>query len=556
MIKETLQKLILEALKKAQKVGDLKIRQVPEISLERPKEKTHGDWATNVSMVLAGQAKKPPTEIAEIVLQHLQDKQHFLEKVEVAGKGFINFYLSNNFFYQLLKEVDKKDKKFGYVSIGKGEKVQIEFVSANPVGPMHVGHGRWAALGDSLARIMSGCGFKVAKEFYINDYGSQMDVFGKSVAARYLELLGEKVSFPEDGYRGAYIKDIAQEIIAQDKDAYLKVGPKEREEIFTKRAKKQVLAHIEKVLLKMGVSFDVWFSEESLHQSGAVKETVSYLKDKGLAYDKEGAVWFRSTKFGDEKDRVLIRENGKPSYFAADIAYHMDKFKRGFKKVIDIWGADHHGYVARMKAAVEALGHPSDSFEVIIGQLVNLLKDGKPLRMSKRTGEMVTLEELLDEVGKDALRYFFLSRSTDSPFEFDIDLAKEKSAKNPVYYVQYAHARISSILKFAQEKGVKLVSADRANLKLLQEEAELDLLRKLAEFEEVVEAAATMRAPFKLTQYAESLATAFHLFYTKCRVIGNKDKDLDQARLALAKASRIVLRNTLDLLGVSMPESM
>jgi arginyl-tRNA synthetase len=555
MIKDVLKELIQNALYKAQKENKLLITKLPELELERPKEKNHGDWSTNIAMVLARLLKMPPMEIAQIIVSSLDNRRHFIEKVEVAKPGFINFFLSNNWLYQVLRDIESEQEKSGCYSIGNGLKVQIEFVSANPVGPMHVGHGRWAAVGDVLANLLEASGYDVKREFYINDYGSQMDIFGKSVAARYSQKLGKEVPFPKDGYQGDYIGEIAEEIIEKAGDKYLELSQEEQEEIFKQIAYKQVLEHIKNVLLEMGVHFDNWFSETSLHQSGAIEKVIAELDAKGFVYKKDGATWLKTTDFGDDKDRVLIRENGEPTYFAADIAYHKSKFERGFQKVINIWGADHHGYVKRMKAAIKALGFDPDSVEIIIGQLVNLLRSGEPIRMSKRTGEMITLEELLEEVGKDATRYLFLTRGTDTSVDFDIEIAKAQSNENPVYYVQYAHARISSILRFAQEKGITGISAHQANLNLLNTEWELDLIRKLEQFGEVVEKAVQQRAPYLLTKYAEALASIFHIFYTQCRVISD-DIELSMARLVLCKSTQRVLKNVLGLLGVNAPEKM
>jgi arginyl-tRNA synthetase len=443
---------------------------------------------------------------------------------------------------------------------------------------MHVGHGRWAALGDSIARILEHAGDSVEREFYVNDAGVQMDIFAASVSARYLELCGREVDFPEDGYRGAYITEIAREIHEAEGLAWVDADPGSREAHFREKAYAQVLAHLTRVLSGMGVDFDVWFSERTLHAPGAdggrtaIERGIERLREAGHVFEQEGAVWFRSTAFGDDKDRVLKKADGTYTYFAADVAYHADKFDRGFDLVIDIWGADHHGYVKRMESAVAALGHPG-KLEVIIGQMVNLFRNGEVVRMSKRTGEMVTFEDLLDEVGADAARYFFLRRSTDQPLDFDIGLAKERSSDNPVFYVQYAHARICSILRKAAgadtaDESVDVaavaagIEADPDALALLGSEpdtlageAELALLRKLAEFPEVVALAARQRAPHKLTTYAEDLAAAFHGFYTHCQVVVD-DPALRSARLALADASRIVLARALALLGVSAPQRM
>jgi arginyl-tRNA synthetase len=553
MIKEKLTQLVTEALERAQRTGRLPIDELPPVVLEHPREKAHGDWATNAAMMLAKPAKMAPRAIADIIVESLGDTSRYFEKIEIAGPGFINFYLSNEWLYDVLRQIFDEGEKFGYSDRGAGQRVQVEFVSANPVGPMHIGHGRWAAVGDTLSNVLAANGYEVEREFYVNDYGNQMNIFAKSVAVRYAELLGQDIPFPEDGYHGEYIKDIAREIIVDEDDSYLGMAEAEREAIFKDRAYKQVLEHLKVTLEAMGVHFDTWFSERTLHESYAVEIAIAELRERGYVYDHEGAVWFKATEFGEEKDRVLIRANGEPTYFAADIAYHRNKLERGFNTLINIWGADHHGYIGRMKAAIQALGYPSDALEIIIGQLVNLLRGGEPVRMSKRTGEMVTLDELLEEVGRDAVRYFFLMRSTDSAVDFDIDLAKQQSNDNPVYYVQYAHARISSIVRFAEAEGVNL--SGRINCGVLATEPELDLIRKLAEWPEILERAARQRAPHPLTAYAQELASTFHYFYTKCRVV-SEDQELSTARMALCEATTTVLRSVLSILGVDAPERM
>lgn len=561
MIKEKIALLIEDAVSTLRKSGEWKLDTLPKFEVERPKEKAHGDWASNIALALAGELKKSPREIAESIVKHL-DTQPYLEKVEVAGVGFINFFLSIDWLYEALRDLLLAGDDFGHSDLGKGMKVQVEFVSANPVGPMHIGHGRWAAVGDTLANVLSFSGHQVTREFYINDYGTQMNIFGKSVAARYGELLGQEISFPPEGYRGEYIKDIAREIIERDGSKHLLLSTEEREELFRERAYQQVLQHMKKTLERMGVKFDVWFSERELHHTGAIKEAIKELREKGLVYEKEGAVWLETTSFGDDKDRVLIRETGEPTYFASDIAYHKNKYSRGFDKVINIWGADHHGYVARVKAAVAALGYPPDFLEIIIGQLVNLLRAGEPVKMSKRTGEMVTLDELLDEVGKDPVRFLFLMSDANNTIDFDIELAKKESAENPVYYVQYAHARISSILRYAIEQDpsfcVLLEEIEQGRvpaLNLLKEESEFDLVRKILEFEEVVEKCARFRQLQHLTRYGQELASFFHVFYTKCRVV-TENRELSRVRLALVRATQIVLKNLLGLTGVDAPEKM
>lgn len=555
MIRDKLAQLVIESINDAIQIGEILIPRMPEVVLERPKEKVYGDWSTNVAMVLARQAKANPLKLAEVIASHLKKERQFLKEIRVVPPGFINFFISDEWLQKALMEIEKQGPKFGYSDIGKGEKIQVEFVSANPTGPMHIGHGRWAAVGDALANVLVAAGYRVEREFYINDYGTQMDLFGASVSARYAQIFGVDEVVPEGGYHGAYIKEIAQEIADKEGNKYLELSQAERAKLFRERAEKQVLEHFEKVLEAFGVQFDNWASEEELHESGAVTQAIKELRKKGHVYEKDGAVWLRTTTFGDDKDRVLIRENGEPAYFAADVAYHKNKLERGFKKIINVWGADHHGYVGRVKAAVQALGYPADQVEIIIGQLVNLYRRGEQVRMSKRTGEMVTFEELLEEVGRDVARYIFLTRSTDSPLDFDIELAKEQSQENPVYYVQYAHARISSILEFARQKGVPIPGPGEADTSLLKHQSELELIRKLLEFEEMVEDCARFRAPFKFTRYAEDLAALFHVFYTQCRVV-TENKELSQARLSLVKATKIVLKNVLGLLGVSAPEKM
>lgn len=560
MINEKIKNIIETSIKESKRKKELAHTSIDEILLERPKEKIHGQFSSNIAFILASQAKKSPKKIAEVIADKIEkniDKYNFLERVEVAGNGFINFFLSPIYFYSLLKEIEKEKNKYGENNLGRRKKVQIEFVSANPVGPLHIGQGRWAAVGDALANILKASNYEVEKEFYINDYGTQVELFTRSVEARYREILGERLSFPFPfrDYRGAYIKDIAQEIVDKDGDKYLKLSIGKRIDTFRGLAYRQVINHLKKTLKNFGVVFDNWFSELALHKSGAIDEVLKLLEAKGFVYKKDNATWFATSKFGDDKDRVLVRESGEPTYFLSDIAYHQNKMKRGFDKLINIWGADHHGYVKRVKASMKALGYPENKLEIIIGQMVNLMRAGIPVRMSKRTGEMVTFEELIEEVGNDVARYLFLTKSVDTPFDFDIKLAKEKSMDNPVYYIQYAHARICNIIKFAQAKGVRIKKAAEVDLNLLDKEEEFDLMNKLSEYSDVVKEAAKNRAPHRLTTYAEEMATLFHYFYTKHRVV-TKNINLSQARLVLANCTLIVLRNIFSLLGVSAPERM
>jgi len=569
-VRNTISELVSGAVSAAIAAGELSLASVPESAVERPRDPSHGDWATSVALRCSKEAGRPPREVAETIARHLGEHPD-IAAVEVAGPGFINLRLAPVALQRILRQAREADRDFGRCDQGHGRRVQVEFVSANPVGPMHVGHGRWAALGDSMARVLAHAGWNVEREFYVNDAGVQMDVFAASVSARYLELCGATVAFPEEGYRGAYIAEIAAEIFAEEATCWLDATPAAREAYFKEKAYKQVLEHLRHVLHGMGVDFDVWFSERTLHAPGAdggpseIESAILALRERGYIYDHEGAVWFRSTDFDDDKDRVLVKADGSYTYFAADIAYHKDKFDRGFDRVINIWGADHHGYVARMQAAVAALGHEGQ-LDVVIGQLVNLLRGGEPVRMSKRTGEMVTFEELLDDVGPDAARYWFLRRSTDQQVDFDIEVARQQSADNPVYYVQYAYARICSILRKAagvdadDERDADTLSAvlrlGEADLSLLAEEAELSLMRKLGEFDDVVDIAARDLAPFKLTRYAEDLAAAFHQFYTVCRVVDPAEPALTSARLFASDATRRALRCVLGLLGVSSPERM
>jgi len=568
-VRDAIAALVTRALESAVAEGELALACVPEPAIERPRDPSHGDWATTVALRCAKEAKRNPREIAELLARRIEAHPD-IAAVEIAGPGFVNIRLSAQALQRVIREAREAGPDFGRVDLGGGRRVQVEFVSANPVGPMHVGHGRWAALGDSMARVLEHAGWVAQREFYINDAGVQMEVFGASVAARYLELLGREVDFPEEGYRGAYIAQIAEEVRAAEGDALADLPLDELQVRCRELGYALVLEnHLKRVLHGMGVDFDVWFSERTLHDRAAdgtteIEQAIARLTERGHLFELDGALWFRSTAFGDDKDRVLRKSDGEYTYFAADIAYHWDKLDvRGFDRVIDIWGADHHGYVARMKAAVAALGHEGQ-LDVVIGQLVNLLRGGEPVRMSKRTGEMVTFEELLDDVGPDAARYWFLRRSTDQQVDFDIELARQQSADNPVYYVQYAHARICSILRKAAGEGapeggidavaVALVPED-ADLSLLSGDAELDLARRLSEFEEVVEAAARELTPHKLTRYAEDLAATFHQFYTVCRVM-TEDPSLTSARLFAVDATRSALRTVLGLLGVGAPERM
>jgi arginyl-tRNA synthetase len=552
-IKEQLAGAITLAAVAAVEEGTFPRGVLPEVLLEVPPEKSFGDYATNFAMQAARTLKANPRKIAEAVVSRLQFP--WLDRAEIAGPGFINFYLKPDWMYGLLQEILDAGDGYGNTQTGKKQKVQIEFVSANPTGPLHVGHGRGAAFGSALANLMAAAGYDVQKEFYINDAGNQIDNLAASVEARYLELMGQSAEFPEDGYHGRDIIDTAQRIIDNAGSRYLMMSPADRREVFKQIALEEKLAALKDDLESFGVTFDVWFSERSLFENDSVAAACAQLREKGHAYDKDGAFWLRSTDFGDDKDRVIIRENGIPTYFASDIAYHDNKFHRGFETVINIWGADHHGYIPRMKAAMAALGYDPDRLEVLILQMVSLYQGGEPVKMSKRTGQGVTLTELIEEVGRDAARYFFIMRSLDSQLDFDLDLAKSHSNDNPVYYVQYAHARIASILRQMTEAQISYDSSVKAELSRLSTDYELDLIRKLGDYPEEIAAAARDRAPHRIARYAHELAGLFHSFYNGCRVLG-VEPELTAARLALVTATQHVLRHSLDILGVDSPEKM
>ena len=552
MIEERLASVIREALATAG--ADVGLSgEPPEVELSTPKQKEFGDFSTNVALALAGRAGRTPREVAQILVDRLP-RADFLERVEVAGPGFINFFVTDDWLYDVLREVIARGAGYGRAE-PTGRSVQVEYVSANPTGPLHVGHARNAVIGDAIANVMEAAGWRVEREYYFNDAGRQMELFGASVEARYLELLGRPAEIPEGGYHGDYVVDIAKSIAEELGDSLADLPPEERRARLLHEGAERMLASIKATLARFGVSFDVYFSERELHDAGEVAEAVDRLREAGHAFDADGAVWFRSTEFGDDKDRVLIRANGAPTYFAADCAYLIDKFRRGFDRLIYVWGADHHGDVVRVKGAAKALGFDPDAAEMVLYQFVTLYRSGQLVRMSKRTGDIVTLDELLDEVGADATRFTLLSRSNDSPLDFDIEVVSRQTMENPVYYVQYGHARIASILRHAVERGVPLQPVERADLSLLSEEAELDLLRALAEMPRQVREAAELRAPHRLTHFAQELAARFHRFYTECRVV-TEDESLTQARLWLCSATKQTIANVLALLGVSAPEAM
>ena len=530
----------------------------PDFVVEKPREKAHGDFAVNAAMMLARPAKMAPAVIAGELISRMNFSGTYIEKAETAGPGFINFTLKKDYLYDAISLAEEMGENYGKQNIGNGKKVMVEFVSANPTGPMHMGNARGGALGDSLAAVLDLCGYDVTREFYLNDAGAQIDKLKKSLEARYLQLmLGESaVEFPEDGYHGGDIITHMKNFIAEHPESYVDVPSDKRREVFADYALKKNIAGLKTGLENYGINYDVWFRETSLYENGDVEETIELMKKSGHTYEKDGALWLKSTDFGLDKDDVLIRENGFPTYFAVDIAYHRNKFLvRGFDKVINIWGADHHGHVARMKAAMAAIGVEPDKLDVILMQLVRLVKEGKPVKMSKRTGEMITLSDLIDDIGLDATRFFFNLRAADSHFDFDLDLAAEQSSDNPVFYVQYAHARICSILRRLEEEGVNPLPCSETNLSLLTADEEINLMEVLAAYPEEIRLAAEHFDPTGLTRYTCELASAFHTFYNACHVRID-DKDLMQARLKLTLTVKNTLSLALSVLGVSAPEKM
>ena len=541
---------INSAVQKAISDGALKsARELPEIVLEVPPKKEFGDFATNFAMQSAKIFRTSPKKIAEEIKSRID--ANFLDKIEIAGAGFMNFYLKPDVIYLELQNI-YADENFGQLPPKNNETIQVEYVSANPTGLLHVGHGRGAAAGSAIVNILRAAGYNVESEYYINDAGNQMENLAKSVNARYLELLGQTVEFPEDGYHGADIIDTTKKIIEHDGDKYLSLPEDERLKILQELAYKDKLAELKKDLSDFRVDFDKWFSERTLHPD-KINSAVKVLRDKGEIYEKDGALWLSSMKYGDDKDRVVVRENGVPTYLAADIAYHKDKFERGFGTLINLWGADHHGYIARVKAAMSALGFNADKLKVLLLQMVSLYRGGELVKMSKRTGESITLRELMEEVGTDAARYFFLMRSIDSQLDFDLDLAKKQSSENPVYYIQYAHARICSIFRQAEEVNLKLEGTPK--LSMMTTSAEIDLINKIFEYPTEIEKAAVEFAPQRIARYAYDLAAQFHSFYRDCRILG-VDVELAKARLALIKVTAHTIKHALNLLGVSAPTSM
>jgi len=554
-MKETIRHIIADALNRAYEAGEFSSSAFPPVEVEEPKIVAHGDFATNIAMILASAQKMAPRKIAEIILRHVNDPSGIIDKAHIAGPGFLNFFMKPSAWYAALQRVHEQGPRYGSSRTGAGKKIQVEFVSANPTGPLHVGHGRGAVVGDSVANILACCGYEVEKEYYINDAGRQIRTLGRSVYLRYCELQGRTVDFPEDCYQGDYIMDLAKAVCAEKGDVLSAMTEEDAVGLCARFAADIILEGIRKDLEAFGVTYDCWFSEQSLYDDDRVNTVLDEFKRKGIIYEKDDALWFRTSDYGDEKDRVVVRGNGETTYFASDITYHQNKYGRGFDRVIDVWGADHHGYIPRMAASVQASGYARDQFDVILVQLVNLLRGGEPVAMSTRAGEFVTLKDVVDEVGADAARFIFLTRHYGSPLDFDLEVAKKKSNDNPVYYVQYVHARISSIVRKGREQGIQAAECLETELAALRETEEIQMIRLLARYPEIVETSAELMEPHRITFYLMELSAAFHAYYNKHRVLVDRP-ELSKARLYLVQGVRQVIRNGLALLGVSAPEKM
>ena len=582
-MKDQLQDLIKKCIQDLISKGIL-IEMPPNVRLDHTKDNSHGDYATNIALMLSKQAKMNPVDLAKIIVDQLEESS-FINKIEIAGPGFINFFISDESSSSVVSEIIDQGPLYGSSEIGQGKKVLLEYVSANPTGPLHVGHGRGAAYGATISNLLRAVGFKVDNEYYVNDAGRQMDILAVSIYLRYLSLCGENLRFPDNGYQGQYIKDIAQVIYDSSGEEFYKKS----DLIFTNVSKdgseggdkeshidgliensksilgdsfraifqvgiESILGGIKSDLSEFGVVFEKWFSEQSLIDTGLSESCISKLKESEKVYEKDGALWFKTTNYGDEKDRVVVRDNGNHTYFASDIAYHFDKFERGYDKIINVWGADHHGYISRVKASIDALGHSPDKLEILLVQFANLYRGGSKVQMSTRSGSFVTLEDLRKEVGNDAARFFYILRKSEQHMDFDLDLAKSKTNENPVYYIQYAHARICSVFRQANEKEME-VDHSQANLSLLTEGIEKNIIKELSRYKSVLESSAIQYEPHQLAYYLRDLSTHFHSYYNACKFIV-EDKHLTQARLSLIHATRQILINGLSILGVSAPESM
>ncbi len=557
-IRGQVRNIVKNALTAAIDKGELPECTVSEIAVETPKEKEHGEFSTNIAMQLSKQVRQAPVKTAAVLIGNMDFTDTYISRAECAGPGFINFYLDDSWLYDALKIISHEREDYGKINIGHGRKVMVEFVSANPTGPLHMGNARGGALGDCIASVLSAAGYDVTREFYVNDAGNQIEKFGASLEARYIQQLkGEDaIQFPEDGYQGEDIIDHVKDYIALYGDKLLEADSEERRRELVNYALPKNLERIKKGLENYGIKYDVWFSEQSLYDSGELEETLQYLRDNNLVIEKDGAQWFKATEFGAEKDEVIVRNNGVPTYFASDIAYHRNKFqKRGFDWVINLLGADHHGHVARMKAAVNALGIDPSKLDIVIFQLVRLFKNGEVARMSKRTGRAISLDDLLEEVGRDAARFIFNTKASGNHLDFDLDLAVKQSNENPVYYVQYAHARICSMLRLIESEGISVPAVEDTDLTLLNTPEEMELIRKLAEYPDEIRISAQTLEPSRLTRYVTDVASLFHSFYNACRVKG-EEESIMKARLVLVAATRTVIRNVLDILSINAPERM
>ena len=556
-MKEVLSEHIREAIIKLKDKKGLEISIPASVQLERPRRKEHGDFSTNIAIVMARHFNTSPRDLAGEIKGLLDPLEDIIERVEIAGPGFINIFLKQACWYSYLREVVERGSSYGMSKMGSGKKVQIEFVSANPTGPLHVGHGRGAVVGDVLASCLKAAGFDVIKEYYINDVGNQMRLLGKSTYLRYMEHFGVDIHFPEEGYKGRYIIDIAEKIAEEEGDRFTKVPEEEAIPFFTEYASGEILKGIKRDLEDFGVFFDTWYSEMGLFKEGLVSKTIDELKDRGLAYESEGALWFKSTEFGDDKDRVLMRSNGETTYFASDIAYHKDKIRRGFDRIIDVWGADHHGYQPRIRAFMKSMG-AEERLDIVLVQLVTLIRGGEKVSMSTRAGEFVTLRDVIDEVGRDAARFFFLLRKSDAHLEFDLDLAKEQTPENPVFYVQYAHARICSIFSLAKERGIKIPDFEDIEPELLSLDEEIELIKTMLTYPDVIGSCVENLTPHYIPHFLIELVGMFHSYYNRHRVVSQNKEDLPLtlARLYLCRCIKVVIENALKVLGVSAPEKM
>lgn len=557
-IRQQIKDAVINSINKSVETGELPSLEITDITIEIPREKGHGDFSTNVAMQITKTAKKAPRQIADTIIKNISTDGTYIKKVDCAGPGFINFTLDNSYLYETISIIEQEKENYGRINIGNGKKVMVEFVSANPTGPLHMGNARGGALGDCIASVLDAAGYNVTREFLINDAGNQIEKFGTSLEARYIQLIkGEDaIEFPEDGYHGEDIAEHMRDFIAIHGDKYINTDSEERKKIFVDFALPRNIARIKEGLESYGIHFDVWFSEQTLHKSGEVAETIQLLKDRDCTVEKEGALWLKGSVIGSEKDEVLVRNNGIPTYFAADIAYHRNKFeKRGFEWVINLWGADHHGHVARMKAAMAAIGVDPDRLDVVLFQLVRLYRNGEIARMSKRTGKSISLMDLVEEVGRDGVRFFFNTKASGSHLDFDLDLAVKESNENPVFYVQYAHARICSMFKLLESEGIRLPAASEIKAELLDKPEELELIRKLSEYPDEVRISAETLEPSRLTRYVHEVASTFHSFYNACRVRG-EEEELMKARLVLVNCTRTVIKNVLDLLSINAPERM